>query len=310
MRNKPRPDNIEDEEAGPAPEWTDTDSNAMDVDTTVPADAGRPQQQTRPASPLKAQAEATPTQPRTVYVEPTKADWATQPSNEHTPGPTSTPLNMNGNSYSPPHSRRASRANASASQPTTAPTLSMNDFRNVAPFTTNDSNTSTTTPLNSLEDMSTSLPFESQASKTHPTTSHAPPLELPKLPRPPTVPAKLTDEAELSTYLRSFSAYLSAWSHFKNQMLALMSAQAIQAEAMERNTAGDSAADAAGKEITIMRDWLIARGETERARGWESYARGVKQAERAAEYWGVAVGRHGDAVGAFERVRERLRGAR
>ena len=77
---------------------------------------------------------------------------------------------------------------------------------------------------------------------------------------------------------------------------------------MENNTAGGSA-NGYGDGLTqdIMRDWLTATGETKKARGWETYARSVKQAERASEYWGVAVGRHGDAVGAFERVRERLK---
>lgn len=90
-------------------------------------------------------------------------------------------------------------------------------------------------------------------------------------------------------------------------MLALMSQQTQEAAEMENNTAGGpSNVDSGSKDI--MRDWLIANGETEKARGWASYSRSVKQAERSAEYWGVAVGRHGDAVGAFDRVRERLRG--
>jgi len=86
-------------------------------------------------------------------------------------------------------------------------------------------------------------------------------------------------------------------------MLALMAQQAAQAAEMENNTAGV----VGGVSKDVMRDWLIATGESEKARGWASYSKDVKQAERSAEYWGIAVGRHGDAVGAFERLRERLK---
>ena len=80
IRNKPRPENYGDEEAGPDPtEWTDTDSNAMDVDMTEPADTTTTTTTTitpQPTSPLKSAADATPTQPRTVYVEPLRAEWS------------------------------------------------------------------------------------------------------------------------------------------------------------------------------------------------------------------------------------------
>lgn len=99
------------------------------------------------------------------------------------------------------------------------------------------------------------------------------------------------------------AAYLGAWATFKSTLLSIMTKQMSRIGEMERDVAGTGSDD-------IMRDWLIATGETETKRGWEAYRVAVKQEERVREYWKVASERHWIAVEGHERVRERLRALR
>jgi len=77
---------------------------------------------------------------------------------------------------------------------------------------------------------------------------------------------------------------------------------------METHAHPDLGTQPAGVPKDVVANWLLAAGETEGKRGWESYRRGEREEERVRVYWNVACDRHREAVDGHERVRERLRG--
>ena len=112
------------------------------------------------------------------------------------------------------------------------------------------------------------------------------------------------------------AAYLNAWSTFKMAMISEMIDLTSQYAEMETHANPDlglqnQQTDGNGKDAvpkTVVANWLLAAGETEGKRGWESYRRGEREEERIRVYWNVACDRHREAVDGHERVRERLRG--
>ena len=108
------------------------------------------------------------------------------------------------------------------------------------------------------------------------------------------------------------AAYLNAWSTFKMAMISEMIDLTSQYAEMETHANPDLAllqsAGEQGAAKNVVANWLLAAGETEGKRGWESYRRGEREEERVRVYWNVACDRHREAVDGHERVRERLRG--
>lgn len=116
------------------------------------------------------------------------------------------------------------------------------------------------------------------------------------------------------------AAYLAAWSKFKMDMLGIMLSAIALDERMEGNCfAGlppstSSSSSAAAEEAAVdpmtlgtMPNWLLATGETEKSRGWESYRRALREEEKVRMHLNVACDRHRDAMEAHERLREAWR---
>jgi hypothetical protein len=114
------------------------------------------------------------------------------------------------------------------------------------------------------------------------------------------------------------SAYLAAWSKFKMDMLGIMLTAIALDERMEGNcfsgltppsTAQSTPLESPLDPMTLgtMPNWLIAAGESERSRGWDSYKRGLREEERVRMHLNVACDRHLDAMESHERLREGIR---
>lgn len=149
-----------------------------------------------------------------------------------------------------------------------------------------------------------------------------------ELPKPPKAPVQPKGNEELEGYVRAMAAYLAAWSQFKMDMLGIMLTAMALDEKMEGNcfsglpppststshtntSASPTSSDVVDPMMLgTMPNWLLAAGETEKSRGWESYKRGLKEEERVRMHLNVACDRHRDAMEGHERLREGLRRGR
>lgn len=138
--------------------------------------------------------------------------------------------------------------------------------------------------LRNLADLSSTLPFASQPSNSTTSGKPAPSLEIPALPKVPTVPNKWT-KSSWHDYVQRFAAYLQHHHQFKRTVVAHFEAREKLAEERMRDVG-----------------WLEQAGD-----GFETYARDAKQDEKVREVWNLAEERHLEAVKGFEGSREQIR---
>nr|POE53561.1 meiotically up-regulated gene 184 protein [Quercus suber] len=163
---------------------------------------------------------------------------------------------------------------------------SLADLAHVAPLARNTGN-----GLQGLDELGSTLPFKSQAATSLPEhADDSQQLRLPPMPKAPEQPTKLTKQ-NWHMYSQAFGAYIQAYHTFNNTMLHHFATREARIQAMLSGGLG----------------WLEATGDTTDDVGFYSYVRVVRQDEQTREVWNLGYERHCDAVGGFEKVRERVR---
>ena len=157
--------------------------------------------------------------------------------------------------------------------------LNLDNLKKVEPFIQ-----STGQGLKDMQDLSSTLPFESRASITDPLTPLAPrQLQLPKPPKCPPVPPKLT-QTTWEQYLATMQVYMYEWNLFVDLMLAHF--QERQVETKERLTP----------------NWMSILGEGPKG-GYLKYMQGVEEDFRVREHYDVAWEKHREGMWAFGKIR-------
>lgn len=204
--------------------------------------------------------------PRQTYAQPDRPGLPTDA--ERRPSYPNLPANLPGPPPGPPP------VGAGFQNP-----LDLNDLRNVAPLSG-----ATSGGINNMADLSSGLPFPSQPSTVPPSSSAPSPttprLELPKPPKGPFPPLKMTQEY-WNPYIVQLTAYNSAWNLFNMQMVSLIHGSTARLMEMDNGPAGG-----------MVDGWLGAIGETSSLGGWETYQRHLKDDERIRTYWTVASEKH------------------
>lgn len=161
------------------------------------------------------------------------------------------------------------------------PNLNLDNLKNVAPFASSKDG------LKGLDDLSSTLPFESRPAAS--AQSLAPQrLALPKPPKAPEVPDKLTQSA-WERYLAQMRAYMFEWNGYNKKMLAHFN---------------DRQRDV---ETGLTPDWMSTVGEGGGERGgYGKYMRGVEEDFRVRAHWDVSWEKHRDCLRGLGKVRERL----
>lgn len=162
------------------------------------------------------------------------------------------------------------------------PNISMNDFRNVHPFSTSG------TGIDNMSDLQTNLPFTSRASSSHPlrmpeeADPHNAPAILKTLnpPTPPVAPTTPSQELWVK-YLEGMGEYMHAYNTFQARAISYFQDKAVVNAERERGPPGG-----------MVSGWLGAVGETETLGGWETYAASLEEDELVRSRWNVACERH------------------
>ncbi|KXL42608.1 hypothetical protein M433DRAFT_150002 [Acidomyces richmondensis BFW] len=261
----------------------DEDADAMDIDSTPPSTTA-PANPVGPQQPTPNQAESTKSPP-TYPVNSSTWQQQQQQQGQEQQQQQSTQTNA--------HQRR------SLDRASTKDYLNVNldDLANVPPFKKSTPETGDGSGLKDFADLNSSLPFPSAASKIPPTQTFKPEkLQIPSIPKPPSLPQRLTKES-WNVYARNFGSYLIAYHNFNNTMLRHFVTR--EEHVQKHYLAGGMS-------------WLEASGDLASAqpgqpRGFGSYMQGVREDEQAREAWNLGCERHQEAVIGFEKMRERLR---
>ena len=168
--------------------------NAMDIDSTPPADAeSRPRRTDAESRPRRTDAESRPrgTSDATPLTEPVN----------RTPTPRGPAL--------PPRKPTPSQKDENF------PRLNLGDFQHVAPFAPAQEG------LGGVDDLKTALPFESRPSTSRPNFEHCSKQpDYPRVPRAPKPPFNLT-QSTWERYMSDMNNYMFNWNSFNNQMLLI-----------------------------------------------------------------------------------------
>jgi len=158
--------------------------------------------------------------------------------------------------------------------------LNLGDLKNVAPFAPNAEG------LKDLKDLNTALPFESKPSFKLPSDPPSKPLEIPGPPKPPLVPATLT-QTSWERYLAQMRSYMFEWNTYNSRMLAHFTER--------KSNVG-----------TLSGDWMSSVGDN----GYKQYMQGVQEDFRVRQHWDVSWERHQECMRGLGVVRQKMLGAK
>ncbi|KAL8775580.1 MAG: hypothetical protein Q9209_000076 [Squamulea sp. 1 TL-2023] len=161
--------------------------------------------------------------------------------------------------------------------------LGLGELKNVAPFVPNEEG------IKDLNDLNTSLPFESKASSQATKPPSPQKLALPRPPKPPLAPEKLT-QSSWEHYISAMRAYMTAWNLYNTQILAHFN---------ERQASQGS---------VFKPEWMSAIGEGTEKWGYGKYMQGVEEDFQVRQHWDVSCERHRDCMKVLGTVREKLLG--
>ncbi|KAI9808441.1 MAG: hypothetical protein M1827_007260 [Pycnora praestabilis] len=236
------------------------DDNAMDIDSTPPQERNR-------SVDVNGQKE-----PRYVSVEPTR------PERRAEDGPSkSTPIAPTKPSSISPV---PSRSGPPPMSQTGTSHLNLGDLNNVEPLAAGNHG------LKDLKDLASTLPFESRPSGNPPDQRSGPQrLELPRVPRAPTIPPAPTDlnDELISRYFTSMQAYFSEWNIFHKTMLAHFTSRQHQVQ------------------NELSPDWIL---QSPKGNEYKKYMSWIEEDMRVRQHWDIAWERHREAMKGFGGFRE------
>ncbi|KAK5675589.1 hypothetical protein LTS10_011689 [Elasticomyces elasticus] len=245
------------------------DEDAMDIDSTPPAQHQHQQEEERVG-------EETPTtqngggKEARMYAVPPSA-WRQSQTNGHAA------------------SNRGSSGGANGSLKT-----NLDDLAHVEPL----ARATNSAGLGNLSDVHDTLPFTSEASTTIPVQDDGeqmPATPMPAIPKAPEPPTKLTKQS-WHAFAGNFGAYLQAFHAFNTSMIHHFAAR--------EQSAQDLLGVGNMKWLESAGDTMGGGGGSA---GFGTYLQGVKEDERVRELWGLGCERHAEAVRGFGGVRERVR---
>lgn len=147
--------------------------------------------------------------------------------------------------------------------------------------------------LGDLSSLNSAVPFTSKASVAHPSrmfSTDPAPSVLPKPPREPDLPTKLS-RSSWKKYTGEMADYLSAWHVFQRQLAE------HTRETLERQR----------KLVSQGTTGLEARGETSTDGGLGAYIYRCKEEERHAALADTALSEHIASMETFSKIKERVR---
>ncbi|KAF2130256.1 hypothetical protein P153DRAFT_337839 [Dothidotthia symphoricarpi CBS 119687] len=137
-----------------------------------------------------------------------------------------------------------------------------------------------------MGDLGDSLPHKSQASSAHPTKpSSAQSLKFPDIPAAPRPPSKL-DRESTDVYFIQFERYVKSYMQLSKAIATHFNARNVQLQDLDDH-------------------FVRSRGETTKKLGFASYMDRMREDEAVITTWGVAQGKHIQALGQCEEVRNK-----
>lgn len=137
-----------------------------------------------------------------------------------------------------------------------------------------------------MGELGDTLPHKSQASNAHPTKpSSAQSLKFPDIPAPPRPPTKL-DRDSTDAYFTQFERYVKAYMQLSKSIATHFNARNTQLQDVDDH-------------------FVRNRGETSKKLGFASYLDRMREDETVIATWGVAQGKHIQALEQCEEVRNK-----